>query len=551
MPHQSSIPNVANRTLFEADNLPVMRGINSETIDLIATDPPFNKGKDFHATPDSLAAGAKFQDRWKWEDDVHPDWVETIQDQWPAVWAVIDWTRMAYGDDMGAFLCFIGVRLMEMHRILKPAGSLYLHCDPTASHYLKALMDAIFGRKNFRNEVIWRRTKGRSDAQRFGRVHEVLLFYVKDAEQATWNQQLGDHDPEYVKRTYRNEDERGRWRSDQLTASDRRGGESGKPWRGVDPDAKGNHWRTPTQGGMNDYIREHNLIPGWPDAYPSVHARLDALDAAGLIHWPKKPGGMPCLKRYLASTKGVAIDSIWDDISRLEAASAEKTGYPTQKPLALYDRIIRASSNEGDWVLDPFAGCATTPIAAELANRNWIAIDLWDGAIKTTIERFQKTTGLAADGTAVNTMAIIGQLQHRTDPPERTDDGDPAAPYLPTPAKGQRRPRLMTEHQIKDLLVAHLGLHCWGCNFFAPDPRYLELDHIRPRNSGGSDDIDNRALLCGPCNKIKRDHATLVSLRKANEHAGHLAGIHPVNLKEAGRWTRRVYEDALAARLSP
>ena len=450
-----------------------MRGINSETIDLIATDPPFNKGKDFHATPDSLAAGAKFQDRWKWEDDVHPDWVETIQDQWPAAWAVIDWTRMAYGDDMGAFLCFIGVRLMEMHRILKPAGSLYLHCDPTASHYLKALLDAIFGRKNFRNEVIWAYTgPGSPKMRQFNRKHDVIFWYSKGA---TWT-----------------------FNGDDVRVPHKDGGPHSGGFKGSDlrPD-------DPSYGAKGK-------IPEtwWPD-FPIV-ARFRSLEQGG-----------------------------------------QRTGYPTQKPLALYDRIIRASSNEGDWVLDPFAGCATTPIAAELANRNWIAIDLWDGAIKTTIERFQKTTGLAADGTAVNTMAIIGQLQHRTDPPERTDDGDPAAPYLPTPAKGQRRPRLMTEHQIKDLLVAHLGLHCWGCNFFAPDPRYLELDHIRPRNSGGSDDIDNRALLCGPCNKIKRDHATLVSLRKANEHAGHLAGIHPVNLKEAGRWTRRVYEDALAARLSP
>ena len=448
-----------------------MRGINSETIDLIATDPPFNKGKDFHATPDSLAAGAKFQDRWKWEDDVHPDWVETIQDQWPAAWAVIDWTRMAYGDDMGAFLCFIGVRLMEMHRILKPAGSLYLHCDPTASHYLKALMDAIFGRRQFRNEIIWAYPASPSASKSsFPRKHDTVLRYTK----------------------------------------------------------------------TNDFVFNADAVRV-PYSKASMERVQYAANASTVMEGQE-------IKLH---SGGKIPPSVWTDIQQAYRYRSEITGYPTQKPLALYDRIIRASSNEGDWVLDPFAGCATTPIAAELANRNWIAIDLWDGAIKTTIERFQKTTGLAADGTAVNTMAIIGQLQHRTDAPKRTDDGDPAAPYLPTPAKGQRRPRLMTEHQIKDLLVAHLGLHCWGCNFFAPDPRYLELDHIRPRNSGGSDDIDNRALLCGPCNKTKRDHATLVSLRKANEHAGHLAGIHPVNLKEAGRWTRRVYEDALAARLSP
>ena len=200
-------------------------------------------------------------------------------------------------------------------------------------------------------------------------------------------------------------------------------------------------------------------------------------------------------------------------------------------------------------MLDPFAGCATTPLAAEMSGRRWIGIDLWDGAMQTTIERFQKTAKLAAADTAVNTMAIIGQLHHRTDVPERTDGGDAAAPYLATPTKGMRRRPLMGVSEMKELLVDKFWFHCWGCNFVAPDARYLELDHIRPRNSGGSDDIDNRALLCGPCNKIKRDHATLVSLRKANEKSGHLTGTHPINLKEAGLWTRQQYEAALAKRL--
>ena len=472
----SSAPNVANRTLFEADNLPVMRGINSETIDLIATDPPFNKGKDFHATPDSLAAGAKFQDRWRWQEDVHPDWVEAIQDQWPAAWAVIDSTRLTYGDDMGAFLCFIGVRLMEMHRILKPAGSLYLHCDPTASHYLKALLDAIFGRENFRNEIIWAYAPtGRPPKRGFHRKHDVILYYGK-SDAGHFNHQFGPMTPETLA-TYSETDEHGR-------------------------------------------------------RFKIAH------------------GGR---RTYLDQQKGRPIPSWWTDIPSFGSATnaPERTGYPTQKPLALYDRIIRASSNEGDWILDPFAGCATTPIAAELAGRNWIAIDLWDGAIETTIERFQRTTALAADGTAVNTMAIIGQLHHRTDIPQRTDGGDAAAPHLPTPTKGKHRKPLMGVSQMKHLLVEKFRLRCWGCDFVAPDPRYLELDHIRPRNSGGSDDIDNRALLCGPCNKIKRDHATLVSLRKANRQTGHLSGTHPIDLKEAGRWTRRIYEQALAKLLAP
>ena len=167
--------NFKNRTLFHGDNLPFLRGMNSESIDLIATDPPFNKGKDFHATPDSLAAGAKFQDRWSWADDVEGEWIDQIQDDWPAVWEVIDAARAAWGDDMAAFLCFMAVRLIEMRRVLRADGSLYLHCDPTASHYLKALLDAIFGKRNFQNEIIWCYRGGGVPKTAFARKHDLIF----------------------------------------------------------------------------------------------------------------------------------------------------------------------------------------------------------------------------------------------------------------------------------------------------------------------------------------------------------------------------------------
>ena len=171
-------PNWRNRTLFHGDNLDFLRGLNSGSVHLIATDPPFNKGRDFHATPDSLAAGARFQDRWSWADDVEGEWIDQIQDDWPAVWEVIDAARTAWGDDMAAFLCFIGVRVIEMRRVLRDDGSLYLHCDPTASHYLKVLLDAVFGRRNFRNEIVWAYTGPSNTRRWFPRKHDVLLFYV-------------------------------------------------------------------------------------------------------------------------------------------------------------------------------------------------------------------------------------------------------------------------------------------------------------------------------------------------------------------------------------
>ena len=179
-------PNWKNRTLFHCDNLPVLRAMNSESVDLIATDPPFNKSRDFHATPDSLAAGASFQDRWSWERDVYTDWVDQITDDHPRLLEAIESARQAHSDGMGAFVCFMAVRLLEMNRVLKSTGSIYLHCDPTASHYLKAVMDAIFGRKQFRNEIVWCYRGGGVPRDGFARKHDLIFRYSK-GKQVTFN----------------------------------------------------------------------------------------------------------------------------------------------------------------------------------------------------------------------------------------------------------------------------------------------------------------------------------------------------------------------------
>ena len=171
--------NWHNRTLFHGDNLGFLRAMNSESVDLIATDPPFNKGRDFHATPDSLAAGARFQDRWSWERDVHEEWTDQITDDHPRLMEAIESARYAHSDGMGAFMCFMAVRLLAMHRVLKPTGSIYLHCDPTASHYLKAVMDAIFGWRNFGNQIVWHYRGAGVPRDSFARRHDVVLRYLK------------------------------------------------------------------------------------------------------------------------------------------------------------------------------------------------------------------------------------------------------------------------------------------------------------------------------------------------------------------------------------
>ena len=200
--------NVPNRTLYHGDNLDFMRALNSNSVHLIATDPPFNKGRDFHATPDSLAAGAKFEDRWSWEKDVHPEWKEQIQDDWPALWFVIEAAETAHSEAMAAFLCWLAVRVLEMHRVLRDDGSLYLHCDPTASHYIKAMLDSVFEKKNFRNEIIWCYTGNSVPTGGFQQKHDMILFYAK-SEAAKFAMPLAPYSEATIRR-YNHVDEDGR-----------------------------------------------------------------------------------------------------------------------------------------------------------------------------------------------------------------------------------------------------------------------------------------------------------------------------------------------------
>ena len=494
-------PNWQNRTLFHGDNLPFLRAMNSESVDLIATDPPFNKGRDFHATPDSLAKGASFQDRWSWEQDVHQEWVDKITDDFPLVMNVIQGSRSSYGDDMGAFLCFMAVRLLEMRRVLKATGSIYLHCDPTASHYLKELMDAVFGHDNFLSEIIWKRTSAHSSAKRPGPVHDVLLLYAARNKKYVWNPQYQDYDDEYIAKRFR-KDEHGRLFMDvNATGPETRNGETGKPWRGFNPTDKGRHWAHPP-------------------------AKMDELDAVGDIYWPKKDGGQPRLKLYLDDTPGVPLQDVWTDIAPVNSQANERFGYATQKPLALYERMIIASSNVGDIVLDPFCGCATTLVASERKKRQWVGIDIWNKAHDAVIDRLRQEELLAPDGNPDGKLFHVGQIYYTTEPPQRTDDGQEAVPFLKTKLKVQEpKDRKMSRAEMVQFLLEQHGSRCQGCNRVFDDARYLELDHNAPRSDGGINHISNRVLLCGPCNKLKSNRFTLGGLRKENKKLGYLKGV--------------------------
>ena len=518
-------PNWQNRTLFHGDNLAFLRAMNSESVDLIATDPPFNKGRDFHATPDSLAAGAKFQDRWSWEDDVHEEWIDQITDDYPRLMEAIESARYAHSDGMGAFMCFMAVRLLEMRRLLKPTGSIYLHCDPTASHYLKATMDAVFGQSNFLNDIVWRRAISHNDSGRFGNITDNILFYGKSKARYWDGYAIATSKTrEQLDTAYPSRDERGRYRSDNLTGplhAAKKGSPSTLPWRRYDVHSMGRCWSVPKTGDYARYIHDH-LVPGYLDI-EGIHDRLDALDGAGLIHHPPR-GRWPGLKRYEAADRGIAPQNLILEPTGFTNFNTgdENTGYPTQKPLALYERIIRASSKRQEIVLDPFAGCATTLMAAERLGRQWVGIDIWNKAHEVVLDRL-KTEGLLGDSRGAGHLAF-GDVHFTPDLPERTDAAETAAPFL-TVTERRRLPReswqrLSRAEIVRELMDAQsrtAGLVlCAGCGRELEAP-FMELDHIKPRTDRGENDISNRILLCRPCNGRKNADLTMHGLIRKNK----------------------------------
>ena len=391
--------NVNPKTIFTGDNLPIMRGMNSESVDLIYLDPPFNSKANYAAPIGSEAAGAEFKDTW------------TLND-----------VDAAMSDSDKSYLIYMAVRLLEMHRVLKPTGSIYLHCDPTMSHYLKLVMDAVFGKGNFRNEIAWGKYIGRKNNARkkFGTQQDIILYYANPS--AIFSPQ---YEPlsESARKEYRHKDKNGR-----LYRYARRG-------KGYE------------SAGGNRRI-------------------------------------------YLDENKGNAIGTLWvsKDL-QLGQSSKERTGYPTQKPLALLDRIIKASSNEGDLVFDPFCGCATTLVAADRDQRNWIGIDISAKAAELVVERIRDDQGLFEDIVA------------RTDIPKRTDLGN-----IPRYNAPENRTRLYGEQ----------GGNCNGCGTHF-ESQHLEIDHIIARSVGGTDHIENLQLLCGHCNRIKGNRGQEYLISRLNK----------------------------------
>ncbi|MDE3042625.1 MAG: restriction endonuclease [Nitrospirota bacterium] len=360
-------------TLYYGDNLDVLkRYIKDESVDLIYLDPPFNSNQSYNvlfAEKSGVGSAAQikaFGDTWHWDQGAALAYQETVEAGGKVAQVMQAFRQFLGGNDMLAYLSMMAPRLVELRRVLKSTGSIYLHCDPTASHYLKLLMDAVFLPQNFQNEIVWKRTSAHSSAKRYGPVHDVILFYGRSSEM-NWIGGNQSYEEAYVDQRFRMEEERP-WKDADLTGAGIRHGETGRPWRGFDVTAKGRHW-----------------------AYPP--SELDKMDADGLIYWPKKKGGWPRLRKYLDQTKGIPLQDIWIDVPPINSQAQERLGYPTQKPEALLERIINASSNEGDVVLDPFCGCGTATAAAQKLRRHWIGIDITHLAITLIKHRLQHAFG--------------------------------------------------------------------------------------------------------------------------------------------------------------
>ena len=414
--------NVENRTIFEGDNLHILRGLDSETVDLIYLDPPFNSNRTYEAPIGSEAAGAAFKDAWTLSD-LDNAWHGELAEHEPALYSAISAAEFSHSKGMKAYLIMMGIRMLEMKRVLKPTGSIYLHCDPTASHYLKTLMDAVFGVGNFRNEIAWCYRGAGYPKKDFGKRHDSIFRYSKGSEY-TFN--LDDVREEYAEAT--------KARFKHYIGNKRKSGDFG--------------------------IQKLNPLGKHPDD--------------------------------------------WWQIQPIAPSAKERLGYPTQKPLALLDKIIKASSSRGDIVLDPFCGCATTCIAAERLQRQWIGIDLSPKAVELVKLRLERDLDLT------EYEGLLGdKVVHRTDIPVREVPDEPRQIHAVTLFGTQSEiERVLSEVELrqyrsyKHTLFGVQEGKCNGCEVLFPF-RNMTIDHIVPRSRGGTDDPDNLQLLCAACNSTK------------------------------------------------
>lgn len=439
-------------------------------------------------------SGGGYVDIWSWEKDIHEDWMVELETRYEGIHKLIEATRYVHGDSIAAYLCYMAIRLIETRRVLKTTGSLYLHCDHTANGYIRQLLDGVFGNgdngsSGFRSEVTWRSTSAHSDSNRYGANTESILFYSKGTKW-TWNTLYEPYDEKYKAR-FKYKDPDGRlWADYPVTAKGLSGGGYEYEYKGIT-----DVWRCPV-------------------------STMEQWDNEGRLHFTRN-GGIR-RKRYLDEMPGRAVQQLWTDIDPVNSQARERTGYPTQKPVALAERIIRASSNEGDVVLDCFAGCAYAAVAAEKLKRQWVACDMNPRAWTVFKRQFNKpelallTCNERTVGQQVQEnqprATVFGpkQLPNRTSP--QTDDWSnllKVGRNKPTPSF--KKASEIDRPEMLERLLKISDYKAWCCGFAnrMPDGTIREttdnfhLDHIRPKSKGGTDRIYNRAPLCQRHNTSK------------------------------------------------
>ncbi|MBW7933132.1 MAG: site-specific DNA-methyltransferase, partial [Gemmatimonadaceae bacterium] len=390
--------------LYYGDNLTVLRQhVADESVDLVYLDPPFNSNANYNvlfAAKDGHQAAAQiqaFEDTWRWDEAAARQFDETVQGGGDVANVLLAFRTFLGTNDMLAYLAMMAPRLVELHRVLKPTGSLYLHCDPTASHYLKLLLDAVFGPENFRTEIIWKRSSAHSDTKQgrklHGHIHDVILFYTRGPAW-TWNPQFTAYDGEYLAARFAHRDARGPYKDADLTAA-KPGGDTSYEWRIMrEP---GTPWRADLE---NEWKRPHSgteyrvVHPSAGRFWAYSRDNLLAFERDGRLHYFST--GMPRLKQYADEMPGVGLQDMWTDIPPINSQAQERLGYATQKPVALLERILATSTNAGDVVLDPFCGCGTTIDAAQRSDRRWIGIDITHLAVGLIKRRLRDAFGDAA-----------------------------------------------------------------------------------------------------------------------------------------------------------
>ena len=536
--------NIANRTLAIMDNLPFLRSLNNGCIDLIAIDPPFAANETFTNMPKPPISQAEYneeialaqahgvlhnegigqtrvKDVWSWNEDIHPNWKAQIEDDYHKVFAVIQAVEACASENEAAYICYMAVRLIECRRVLKDTGSIYVHCDGHADSYLRMLLDAVFGADNYRNQITWRRHTSvhgsfQHDPKQWGNMTDTIIFYAKS--RSTPIRPYRDLTAEEARTKFNLVDENGN--------------------RYYDDSA--HIWNTPGMGKRPNQCYEWR---GFKNPHPSgwrlIKERLEEEYQKGNIVILQN--GKLQRRKYENEFRGTPLGNLWDDID--PPMGDERTNYATQKPLRLYERIVKASSNPGDMVLDIFAGCATTAVAAERLGRQWIACDMayrsW-----TMLKRRFYLNGYALSDMTDSTRDVFGEHQTTLQEAEsftigpdelpiRTDQ-DPAPFHYLQQGRGRGRRSTQTaswsgrisKDDAKKLLIDRFGPVCWGCGYEPRRPNgtlddtLLEVDHIRARKAAegtqGDDELYNLALLHRTCNGIKRNKLTLEELRNHN-----------------------------------